>query len=191
MFFLLWNILQKPSQHKPTFMAEMQTRESGHKKRGGLRSKKLSTRVDLTPMVDLGFLLITFFIFTTTLNEPKAMKMFLPMDGDGGITVSEEKVITLIPSADNKVFYYFGKQPETMLVTNFSAEGLRKIIISKKKQVATQFGDGEQTMVLIKPTDESSYQNLIDVLDEMLINKITRYMLLDPSMEENQLIAKR
>jgi biopolymer transport protein ExbD len=173
-------------------MAEMQTRECGHKKRGGLRSKKLSTRVDLTPMVDLGFLLITFFIFTTTLNEPKAMKMVMPTDdAEGGTEVGRGKVITLIPSGNNKVFYYFGDKPKTMLETNYSSEGLRKIVINKKKQVATQFGDGQQTMVLIKPTDESTYQNLIDVLDEMLINKISRYMLLDPSKEENRLIANR
>lgn len=156
----------------------MQTQESSHRKRGGLRSKKLSTRVDLTPMVDLGFLLITFFIFTTTLNEPKAMKMVMPTDGTG-TEVGKGKVITLIPSGDNKVFYYFGDRPETMLATDYSAEGLRKIIITKKQQVATQFGDGEQTMVLIKPTDASSYKNLIDILDEMLINKITHYMVLD------------
>lgn len=160
-------------------MAEVQQQEGGHKNRGGKRSKKLSTKVDLTPMVDLGFLLITFFIFTTTMGEPKAMKLNLPKEDKNLTEIGLSKVLTIIPAENNKVYYYFGDKPQTMMVTNYGAEGLRSIIINKKKMVATNCGDAQQTVVLIKPTDEANYQNVVDVLDEMLINNVTRYMLLN------------
>lgn len=174
-------------------MAEVQQQEGNHKKRGGIRSKKLSTRIDLTPMVDLGFLLITFFIFTTTLSEAKSMKLNMPSDEPttDPPQVGKNKVITIIPSGDNKVYYYFGEDPKSMAVTNYGADGMRKIIINKKKEVAAKYGDAQQTVVLIKPTDQSSYQNLVDVLDEMLINNVSRYMLLDVDAIEKQLAINK
>ncbi len=171
-------------------MAEMQQKNGNHKKRGGTRSKKLSTKVDLTPMVDLGFLLITFFIFTTTLSEAKTMKLNLPQDSPITTPIKRSAVLTLIPSGNNKVYYYFEDNPQSMLATNYSADGLRKIIINKKKEVATKFGDAREMVVLIKPTSRSTYQNLVDVLDEMLINSVTRYMLLDINAEENKLASE-
>ena len=170
-------------------MAEMQQQEGNHKKRGGIRSKKLSTRIDLTPMVDLGFLLITFFIFTTTMSESKVMKLNLPEDSIIDTKVGKNKVLTIIPSGYNKVFYYYGEKPQPMLVTNYGADGLRNVIINKKKEVARNFGDSQQTVILIKPTDASTYQNLIDVMDEMLINNVTRYMLLNVDDAEKKLAS--
>ena len=171
-------------------MAEMQQQEGNHKKRGGIRSKKLSTKVDLTPMVDLGFLLITFFIFTTTLSEAKVMKLNMPQDSKEQLPIKKSVVLTLIPSRHNKIHYYFEDNPQTMLITNYGVEGLRKLIINKKKEVTVKFGDGQEMVVLIKPTDKSTYQNLADVLDEMLINNVTRYMLLDINEEEIKLTSK-
>src|SRR5437763_16388316 len=98
-------------------MAEMDTSGGGgHKKGPGItKGKKLSTRVDLTPMVDLGFLLITFFIFTTTLNEQKAMKLNLPKDAPGTyMPVPERKTLSLLLCKDNKVKYYAGSNPALM-----------------------------------------------------------------------------
>jgi biopolymer transport protein ExbD len=173
-------------------MAEMQSQDGNHRKRGGRRSKKLSTRVDLTPMVDLGFLLITFFIFTTTMSEAKVMKMNLPEDKvvTDPNTVSKNKVLTVIPAAMDKVFYYSGDDPATMQVTNFAPEGIRKVITSKKSEVASKYGNAQDLVILIKPTKESCYRNLVDMLDEMLINNVTRYMLLDVEEKEKQLVRQ-
>src|SRR3978361_675062 len=93
-------------------MAEMEVKGGGgHKKGPGVKKgKKLSTRVDLTPMVDLGFLLISFFIFTTSLASPTAMKLVIPADApvSDHPQTSEERTLTLLIAKDNRLFYYPG-----------------------------------------------------------------------------------
>src|ERR1039457_7217998 len=93
-------------------MAEMEVKSGGEKKGPGVKkSKKLSTRVDLTPMVHLGFLLITFFIFTTTMSQPTAMRLFLPKDADKPEDQNKAKesgAFTILLGRDNNVFYYEG-----------------------------------------------------------------------------------
>ncbi len=170
-------------------MAEIQTTTTANK-HAGSKQKKLSTRVDLTPMVDLGFLLITFFIFTTSLSKPNAMKLFLPKEelNTPLTNIAKSKVLTILPAADNVVYYYYGDNALAMQQTNFGEDGIRKIILDKKNEVAAKFGDAKETVVLIKPTDNATYQNMVDVLDEMLINNISRYMLLDADKEELQQI---
>jgi biopolymer transport protein ExbD len=166
-------------------MAEIQTNNSANNKHGGKR-KTLSTRVDLTPMVDLGFLLITFFIFTTALSKPVAMRLNMPKEDVPPKTtlIPKSKVLTLLPSANNIIYYYFADDKNAMQQTNFSEAGIRQIILDKKKQVAAKYGNGKEMIVLIKPTNNSTYQNLVDILDEMQINDITRYMLLDADNDE-------
>lgn len=90
-------------------MAQMDTASSGDKK-GGKKGKKLSTRVDLTPMVDLAFLLITFFMLTTTMNKPQAMQINMPVernpDDPPPPEVPAAKVLTLILGSNNVIWYY-------------------------------------------------------------------------------------
>src|ERR1700674_102397 len=117
-------------------MAEMDTSSGGHHKKGpGVKkSKKLSSRVDLTPMVDLGFLLITFFIFTTTMSQPTAMRLILPKDvPDKDKTLEKASaVITLMLGADNRVYYYEGDDPTTLKPSDFKS--IRDVILDKKRR---------------------------------------------------------
>lgn len=170
-------------------MAEMDTSGGGgHKKGPGVKkSKKLSTRVDLTPMVDLGFLLITFFIFTTTMTQPTAMKLFLPKDTEKPEEqnkVKESGALTLMLGNENNIFYYEGQlAPDGSNFKSTNFKEIRKIIIDKKKST-----DPEDFVVVIKPSAESTYKNTVDLLDEMTINDVKRYALVDISDVEMQFV---
>jgi len=168
-------------------MAEIQSNNTAKKQRGFSKSKKLSTRVDLTPMVDLGFLLITFFIFTTSLTRPTVMKLAMPDDTStvDGMETSEAKTLTLLVGPNNRLFYYAGKFKEPLHEIDFKQ--LRNVIIDKKQQVFNKFGTSD-LVVLIKVTDEANFKNIVDSLDEMIINGVPTYMLLEPEAEELEAI---
>ena len=170
-------------------MAEMDTSSGGgHKKGPGVKKgKKLSTRVDLTPMVDLGFLLITFFIFTTTMSQPTALKLMLPKDAENPEEQNKAKesgVITLLLGKDNTVFYYEGQLDNT--ASNFKSSnfsGIREVLLDKKSRTPEK-----DLVVVLKASSESTYKNVVDILDEMTINVLKRYALVDISKQEEELV---
>jgi biopolymer transport protein ExbD len=170
-------------------MAEMDTSGGGgHKKGPGVKKgKKLSTRVDLTPMVDLGFLLITFFIFTTTMSQPTAMRLILPKDADKPEDQNKAKesgVITLLLGNDNNVFYYEGQLASDG--SNFKSSNfkeIRTVLIDKKRNTPEK-----DLVVIIKPSAECTYKNVVDILDEMAINILKKYALVDISEGEAALV---
>ncbi|MBN9337932.1 MAG: biopolymer transporter ExbD [Chryseobacterium sp.] len=164
-------------------MAEVQVKEDSGKG-GKVRSKKQNTRVDMTPMVDLGFLLITFFMFTTTFSKPNVMDLGLPAKPkenqkppDTEIKLSNS--ISIIIGKDNKIFYHQqdqqGLNDQTLVETNFDREGIRKVIEQAKARAA----DKDKFTVIIKPTDDAVYKNFVDILDEMAITKNERYGVTD------------
>ena len=167
--------------------------DSGHKKGPGVKkAKKLSTRVDMTPMVDLGFLLINFFIFTTTMSTTSTMDLFMPKDTNKDEELNKAKesgALTIMMGKDNHLYYYEGKLAEdasNFLSTSFDPDkGIRKIIIDKKKRTPP-----EDLVIVLKPNEEATYKNTVDMLDEMTINNVKRFALVDISEVENQLIHR-
>ena len=169
-------------------MAEMDTSGGGHKKGPGVKkAKKLSTRVDLTPMVDLGFLLITFFVFTTTMSQPTAMRLFLPKDTDKPEEQNKVKAsgaLTLMLGNNDVIYYYEGElAPDGSNFKTSSFKEIREIILNKKKAT-----DPKDFVVVIKPDNESTYKNAVDALDEMTINDVRRYAMVEISDVEVGLI---
>lgn len=161
----------------------------GHHKKGpGVKkAKKLSTRVDLTPMVDLGFLLITFFIFTTTMSQPTAMRLFLPKDTEKPEDQNKIKAsgaLSIMLAKNNAIFYYEGELlPDGSNFKSTNFKEIRDIIINKKKST-----DPKDFVVVIKPGPEATYKNTVDILDEMTINDVKRYAMVDIFDQELQLI---
>ncbi len=159
----------------------------GHKKGPGVKkAKKQSTRVDMTPMVDLGFLLITFFIFTTTMSTPSAMQLFMPKDTDKPEEQNKAKesgALTVMLGKGNQVYYYEGQllpDGSNFKSTSFDPEtGIRKVLIDKKRRTPE-----DDLVVVIKPNEEATYKNTVDILDEMTINGIKRFALVDITPNE-------
>ena len=164
-------------------MAELDTsgKGGGGHKGGKVRSKKASTRVDLTAMVDLAFLLITFFMYTTTLQKPKAMDLVMPDNSikTSQLPIAASRSMTILLGSHNKVEWYMGEAGKSApTVDNYGKSGIRKAIIENAKTVADTHSGDEKTMeVVIKPSDKSTYENLVATLDEMKITNIHIYAI--------------
>ena len=181
-------------------MAQIENAASERKGKTFSHNKKQSLRIDMTPMVDLGFLLITFFVFTTTLSEPKAADLFMPKDSSDSLNLPKSLALTVLLGADNKVFYYTGDfneavQSNTIYETNYSTyEGIGKVIRQKQKDIdaSKKFPEGRKgMMLLVKPTGNSNYKNVIDVLDEATINDVRKYAIVDATPEEKEFVKRQ
>lgn len=174
-------------------MAELNTGGDSGKKGGKVRSKKLSSSVDLTAMVDLAFLLITFFMLTTSLSKPQSMDLGMPDKDekvDESFKVDENRTMTLLLGGNNQLEYYMGimNTPMAPAKIAYGRDGLRKELIKRKAEVlqySTGRGKPDQGLiVIIKPSKKSNYRNLVDVLDEMAIADVPTYAIVDISPEE-------
>ena len=162
-------------------MAELDTSGGGKHKGGKVRSKKASTRVDLTAMVDLAFLLITFFMLTTTLAKKKEMDLAMPDNSikTTQLPVAATRSMTILLGSHNKLEWYMGEAGKSApTVDNYGKDGLRKALIENGKQVAASHAAPDNFMiVLIKPSDKSTYENLVTALDEMSITAVQSYAI--------------
>jgi biopolymer transport protein ExbD len=152
----------------------------------GKKSGKRSTRVDLTPMVDLGFLLITFFIFTTAMTKPTGLKLFLPksVPDEERMKTPASGLLTILLGADKQIYYYEGADPYKMRL--IGPNEIRNLVIDKKKRTSA-----EKFMIVIKPGKDSKFQTLIKIMDEMTINQVKRYAMVDVEPVENSIMEHK
>jgi biopolymer transport protein ExbD len=184
-------------------MAELNTNDGGGKKGSGkVRSKKQNSKVDLTAMVDLAFLLITFFMLTTTLSKPQAMDLGLPDKNDTDepetkIKVDQRRTMTIILGDDNKIEWFHGllDKPEAggkPTRTTHGREGIRKEILKRVESVPQVTGSKKKGLiVIIKPTKEATYRNLVDILDEMAICSVPTYAIVNDFSPEEKALADK
>lgn len=196
--------------------------DSGHKKGPGVKkAKKQSTRVDMTPMVDLGFLLITFFIYTTTMSTPNTTKLSMPKKEDDQtkqMEVVKSGLLTILLGKDN-VYYYEGEllpDGSNFMTSSFPTPdnpGIRKVIQDKRAQVISAhthneacekiWNDNDETetgvkddqacldrdlVIVIKPDVVAKYGRAVDVLDEMNINGVQRYAIIEITPQEQTVL---
>ena len=177
-------------------MAEIQEGGGGGHKGGKKRAKKQSTRIDMTPMVDLAFLLLTFFVLTATFSKPKSMELTFPAPPPVDKKQDEVKNgITFLLSKDDRIFYYEGelktaddpvKGPKTVLTElNFSRESLRKYLLDKNKEMQdkilvlkTKFEKNQMADTTYKrlvrevKADQKSYTYLIKTDDKATFKNV-------------------
>lgn len=207
-------------------MAEIQEGGGGGQKHGKKRAKKQSTRIDMTPMVDLAFLLLTFFVLTATFSKPKSMELTFPANEPDPDPKPIKHGITFLLTKDDRIFYYEGefkavddpvKGPKTTLSElNFSQGSLHKYLLDKNKPMQDQIraleeqhkknqipdstfkrlvrerkADKESYTYLIKTDDKATYKNVIDVIDELNINVVGKYVMVDIMKPELDLVNEK
>lgn len=155
--------------------------DTGHDEKGGkVRSKKASNQIDMTPMVDLGFLLLTFFMLASSFNTPQVMEINMPKkpkaDQEQPL-VNEKKVLNLALGANDEIYYYSGITDPDIKTTDYSKTGVRELLQDKRAEISG-------LVVLIKPMETSRYKNIVDLFDEMNITDIKTYAMVDISKYE-------
>jgi biopolymer transport protein ExbD len=176
------------------------------------RAKKASTHIDMTPMVDLAFLLLTFFMLTTTFSKPKTLEINMPAEPPPDQKpVKVPNALTFLVSGDNKIFYYYGelKGDVKLEKTNYSKDGIRKVLLDKNKWTVDElkkaetdiksqnlkdrnmadslykakraevFKNKKSLTVLLKADEKAKYKNVVDVLDELQITDVGKFAIVD------------
>ena len=170
-------------------MAELNTtpEKSGNK----VRTKKQAMRVDLTAKVDLAFLLITFFMLTTTLSKPMAMDVTMPVGDEPGAQAAS-RTMTICLGKNNQAMYYLGEADKPIIkatITGYGKAGLRHAIMNTREYV--QKTTGKAMLVIIKPAESSIYENLVNALDEMKITDVQQYAIADIAAKDISLLKDK
>ncbi|HTF18609.1 MAG TPA: biopolymer transporter ExbD [Chryseolinea sp.] len=148
---------------------------------GGNHGARRSIHLDMTPMVDLAFLLLTFFVLTMTIKDEFVLKMKMP-EQDSKVdppVVSKSRVLTVLLGESNQIFYFQGSDP--LQSTDFGPTGIRKVLSESMTK-------RDDLVVLIKPTSKCRYQNLIDIMDEIRIVGLENYFLVKETGEDRALM---
>lgn len=178
-------------------MAEVSSEGGGGKPKSGKpRQKKMSLKIDMTPMVDLAFLLLTFFMLTTAFNEPQAMEIPNPHK-EVKHPVNVEDVLNVILAPGDRLYYYKGADKDQAQEASFSASDQNYVgnILVKARDLNFKNRAGSDSTrfrftVLIKPAEGSRYKNLVDIFDELNTANIRSYSLFDPSRDELGMIKE-
>jgi biopolymer transport protein ExbD len=187
------------SNSETTLMAEIIMNETRSRKAGVKRMKRHSLKIDMTPMVDLGFLLISFFVVTVEMSKPVAAKLNMPKDGEGTV-LKESAALTLLLTNNREVWYYHGflekalKNNQIIKSSYSYSNGIGQVI--RDKQIVLDnnplMNEGrDELTVLIKSNDNAGYTGLVDVLDEIVINKVKRYALVKITGEEKLFLKEK
>lgn len=166
-------------------MAELTNPANGRSR--GRRLRQLP-KVDLTAMVDLAFLLITFFMLTTTLAKSNSIDLAMPVDSVA-MPVSEDRTMTICLGKDNKLKWYIGTVEHPKVsgdVSDSSRAGIGTVLSEQSQNVKKI--TGKNLLVLIKPSDRSSYKNLVDIIEEMKIARIASYAIVDITEKEVEMM---
>ncbi len=184
----MWNFPHVSSYGKLLHMAEIIQAP-----RPGKRSFR-QLGVDMTPMVDLGFLLITFFIFSTTLDTPAVLKLVLPTDGPS-TPIAQTKTLTILLNGEDRAVCYEGAAYENPILYHADmktdATGLRDMLLRKQQMLRSVSGNADAMIVVIKPTPQSTYRQLVAALDEMAICGVKKYVVANMDNDDQLLVSSQ
>ncbi len=160
-------------------MADVQVAETRGKHKGGHKKKRrIAIRIDMTPMVDVAFLLLTFFMLTTAFSRPQAMEINLP-PGDAKVEIAASNLMTLRVIPDGSIYWCIGTEaPKKVEWKDF-----RKLILD-------QNAANTRLVTLIKVDRKAKYQDMINIIDELNLDNVTRFSLAPMTPQDQQVLAK-
>ncbi len=181
----LWKKMPVTSHEKTTTMADILATPAKGNDNGRRPAAKKRMHVDLTPIVDLGFLLITFFILTTSMSKPAVARLILPKDNVSNVdsmTVPESGVLTFLLPAPGEIYYYEGKN--AIAIHKGMTRDARNVLLHKKASTTA-----DKLFIIIKPSDNSNYHDVMAMLDEMNICDIRSYAFVNMDTADKELIS--
>lgn len=146
-----------------------------HKK---VRSKRMSVRNDMTPMVDVAFLLLTFFMLTTVFSQPQAMEINMP-DSKEPVEIAESNVLQVRVDQRGDVYWGFGREAPTKAPFT----DIEKILLQNANR------NPEKTVTVLKVDREGTYKNAVDILDAFETGNVKRFAIAPMTEEDRTLIT--
>ncbi|MDZ7291471.1 MAG: biopolymer transporter ExbD [candidate division KSB1 bacterium] len=168
-------------------MAAIETGES--KSRGKKAAKKhkkkrrIGIRIDMTPMVDVAFLLLTFFMLTTVFSKPQTMEINLPPDVKTTVEVAESNLLTLRVAADGTIFWNIGSEPPQKIATIDNIAPLRALLVERNRL-------NPKLITLVKVDRDGTYKMMVDIMDELNLAEITRFSLAPMTPKDKEQLQK-
>jgi biopolymer transport protein ExbD len=158
-------------------------------KRGGHKRKRLGFRLDMTPMVDVAFLLLTFFMLTTTFAKSNTMEINIPPE-TGEVAIAERNVMTLRVPGDGFAYWSFAEEAPHR-VALYDNSGIHASLGGELRQVLRQqFTSNKKLVIVVRISDKAKYKSLVDIIDEFNLMKIDRFSLDDFTAEDEAAISR-
>lgn len=153
----------------------------GHERKKGKRKKKrrIGIKIDNTPMVDIAFLLLTFFMLTTTMNKPQTMEINLPPSNDVNVEVAQSNLFTIRVKEDGTIYWNIGVDDPQRI----EFKDLRNLMIQKNQE-------NPRLITLIKIDRKSKYTMMVDIMDELNVANVTRFSIAPMREADKKILAK-
>lgn len=181
-------------------MADLTT--GGSPKSKGPKTNKKSTKIDMTAMVDVAFLLLTFFVLTATMASEGVKELMLPPSGLETKLIDQEKVMTIVLGENDLIQYYIGVEDVEIFTTDLSNTGIREAIMrhiegdglrpncAEVDNRGLSSGACWDPLFVVKAKEKSTYRNLVDILDELSLTGAPKYALDDYTDEDSIRISQ-
>lgn len=153
----------------------------GHQRKKGRHKKKrrIGIKIDNTPMVDIAFLLLTFFMLTTTMNKPQTMEINLPPSNDVSVEVAQSNLFTIRVKEDGTMYWNIGVDDPQRI----EFKDLRSFMIQKNQE-------NPKLITLIKIDRKGKYTTMVDIMDELNVANITRFSIAPMQEADKKILAK-
>ena len=158
-------------------VVESKSSAKGKKK----KKHRAGVHIDMTPMVDVAMLLLTFFMLTTVFNKPQTMELNLPPDNNVAVEVAASTLLTVRVAPNMQIYWCMGNEPTALKKVEFKE--LRPLLIEKLRNIP-------KLITLVQIDRDAKYNDMVDVMDELNLANITKFSIAPMKDADKKLMAK-